>query len=316
MKPAPFAYLRPETEDEALDLLREHGDEARILAGGQSLVPLMSMRRVSPAAVVDITRLPGLAEVRDGQVAGAEVGGAEAGGAEVGGAEVGGTEVAGTEVGALVTQYGLEQRAGIDDALRECLPYTGHYATRHRGTVGGSIAYGEPRGELPVVLLALAGRARVRSRDAEREIAADELYVGPYATTLRADELLVSTRWPAAGLGRGSAFTELALRQGDFTLACAACAVTVRDGAIVAARVAVGAVADRPLLVGPAAEALVADGPRAAAAATRATIPGYGDHHASARYRRHLAGELVADAAARAIARAGGAPMTEGGADG
>ena len=101
-------------------------------------------------------------------------------------------------VGALVTQYALGERDELDDAVRECLPYTGHYATRHRGTIGGSIAHGEPRGELPLTLLTLGGSARVQARGSEREIQAEQLYTGPYRTSLKADELIVSTRWPVA----------------------------------------------------------------------------------------------------------------------
>ena len=129
MKPAPFRYQRVESLDEALAVLDEYGDEVSVLAGGQSLVPLLNLRQRRPAIVLDITRLPGLADVSEDEHAMA--------------------------VGALVTQYDLGERDGIDDALRECLPYTGHYATRHRGTIGGSIAHGEPRGELPLTLLGL-----------------------------------------------------------------------------------------------------------------------------------------------------------------
>jgi carbon-monoxide dehydrogenase medium subunit len=288
VKPARFQFIRAETIEHALELLSEHGDEARVLAGGQSLVPLMNMRQVRPRMVIDITRLDGLGEVTvdDG---------------------------ASLRVGALVTQYGLEQHPGLDPVLAECLPYTGHYVTRHRGTVGGSIAYGEPRGELPLTLLALGGSARVRSRAAgEREVPADELYVGPYVTSLAPDELVVETRWPVAGAGEGHAFTEVAQRRGDFTLASAACTVRVGGGTVVSARVAVGAVADRPLLVPEAAEALkdsAADGDLAHAAeragqATSEAISGYDDIHATAAYRRSLAGVLVGEVVRRALERA------------
>ena len=135
--------------------------------------------------------------------------------------------------------------------------------------------------------------------------------MGPYRTSLRPDELIVSTSWPRAGSGEGRAFAELAQRHGDLTLAAAACAVSLSDGEIVGARVGVGAVADRPLLISAAAEALIgrrADDAAvdAAAEATRAAVPGYDDHHASAEYRSHLAGVLVKTAALRAMERAGG----------
>jgi CO/xanthine dehydrogenase FAD-binding subunit len=284
VKPAPLSYRRAESIEHAVTLLGEHGDDARVLAGGQSLMPLLNMRRLTPKLLVDITRVPGL------------------------------DRVDGPEVGALVTQFALSEQPGIDDAIGECLPYTGHYATRHRGTIGGSIAFGEPRGELPLVLLTLGGAASVRSLGGEREIAAEDLYTGAYTTTVETDELLVSTRWPQARPGEGRAFTELAQRHGDFTLACACAVVIVDQGEIVEARIGVGAVADRPLLLDGAARALIGssaggagaqDAIAAAADATTHGIHAYDDHHASARYRRHLAGALVADAARRALDRAG-----------
>lgn len=285
MKPAPFAYARVETAEHAVRLLAEHGDEARVLAGGQSLVPLMNMRRVRPRVVVDITRVGGLADV--------------------------GADDGALRVGALVTQYALEQHDGLDPALAECLPYTGHYVTRHRGTIGGSIAHGEPRGELPLTLLALGGTALVRSARGERAVPADELYVGPFETSLAADELIVETRWPQAGPGVGSAFAELAQRRGDFTLASAACRVRLDAGRIISARIAVGGVADRPTLVPEAARALegqAADESAASRAgqAASAAVAGYDDIYATAGYRRRLAGVLVTDAVERALERARG----------
>ncbi len=292
MKPAPFDYRRPETLEEALGLLGEHGHAARALAGGQSLMPLLNMRRVRPAVLVDITRLPGLGRVAD--------------------------EGPMLSVGALVTQFELGELAGLDDALRECLPYTGHYATRHQGTIGGSIAYGEPRGELPLTLLTLGGTAIVRSLRGEREITAERLYVGSYRTSLAADELIVRTLWPRARAGEGRAFSELAQRHGDFTLGSAACALRVSDGRIVDARVGVGAVADRPVLVPEAVQALIGGfatetTAHAAGRVTATAVAGYDDQFATAPYRRHLAGVLVADAARRALQRAGGQHGKHGG---
>jgi aerobic carbon-monoxide dehydrogenase medium subunit len=285
VKPAPFSYLRAESLDDALEVLNSRGADVGVLAGGQSLVPLLNMRERRPEIVLDITRIPEL----DGIV----------------------FDQGAMNVGALVTQYDLGEHPDIDDVLRECLPYTGHYATRHRGTIGGSIAYGEPRGELPLALLTLGGSARVRSRTGQRDVAADQLFVGPYRTSLEADELVVSTRWPSPAVGEGRAFVELAQRHGDFTLASAACTLTVSDGEIVAARIGVGAVADRPVLVDDAARALIglaanasaADG---AGAATRAAVRGYDDHVASAAYRSHLAGVLAGAAVSRAMERASG----------
>jgi CO/xanthine dehydrogenase FAD-binding subunit len=132
MKPPPFHYVRAQSLDDALELLHERREEVDVLAGGQSLLPLLNLRQRRPEIVLDITRLPGLDGIGGGPDA--------------------------ITVGALVTQYDLGEHPDIDDMLRECLPYTGRYATRHRGTIGGSIAYGEPRGELPLTLLTLGGR--------------------------------------------------------------------------------------------------------------------------------------------------------------
>jgi CO/xanthine dehydrogenase FAD-binding subunit len=254
VKPAPFRYERAESVEHALDLLAS-GD-AKVLAGGQSLVPLMNMRRVRPAVLVDITRVDGLADVT------------------------------GPQVGALVTQTDFERHVATRRAVADCLPYTGHLATRNRGTVGGSIAHADPRGELPLVLLALGGSATVASRRGQRTIAAEDLFAGPYRTTLAPDELLLSTTWPEP---RGQAFAEIAQRHGDHTLAAAACALG-EDGA----RIAVGAVADRPLLC-PAAAAALADGapPAAVGRVAGEEIETVGDLHGSAAYRRHLAAVLV-----------------------
>src|SRR5919199_4426390 len=212
VKPARFAYARPESVDEALDLLAAHGPGARPLAGGQSLVPWLNMRRIRVDALVDITRLHGLdaATIADGEL----------------------------RVGALVTQTALEAAATPLPVVAECLPFTGHLATRNRGTVGGSIAHADPKGELPLALLAAGGSAVVASsRRGQRTVTADALFTGPFETALPPDELVLETRWPVPGPGEGEAFEELAQRQGDFTLAAAACRIRLGDGHVAAARV-------------------------------------------------------------------------------
>jgi CO/xanthine dehydrogenase FAD-binding subunit len=288
VKPAPFAYARPATVEEALDLLAAHGPGARPLAGGQSLVPWLNMRRIRVDALVDITRLPGLdaASVVDGEL----------------------------RAGALVTQTALEAAAAPLPVVAECLPFTGHLATRNRGTVGGSIAHADPKAELPLALLAAGGSVRAAGRRGERIVDADTLFTGPFQTTLGPDELVLETRWPLPAPGQGDAFEELAQRQGDFTLASVACRVRVRAGHVAAARVAAGAVADRPLLVHEAGEALTglpagdeeaaARAAKAAGDAAAAAVPGIDDVHGSAAYRRHLTGTLVRRAVTRALRRA------------
>jgi CO/xanthine dehydrogenase FAD-binding subunit len=287
VKPAPFRYVRPGTLDAALAALEEEPG-ARVLAGGQSLVPLMNQRRERPGALVDITRLPGLdtVEARDGRL----------------------------RVGALVTQTGFEGVTGLAERCplaHDCLPYTGHLATRNRGTVGGSIAHADPRAELPLALLTLGGAAEVAGREGRRTIAAEDLFAGSYENTLTPGEILVATDWPTVDDLSGQAFAEVAQRHGDYTIAAAACALRIgRDGRVTAARVGVGAVGDRPVLVPAAADALtgVAIDDDAADAAGRAAAAAIAepleDIHGSARYRRHIVQVLVARTALRAWERA------------
>ena len=287
MKPATFRYRRPETLDQALAELGEHGSGASVLAGGQSLVPLMNQRRARPAVLVDITRLPGLGQVTDapGRL----------------------------RVGALVTQAAFEHAPGLAGRCPialECLPFTGHLATRNRGTVGGSIAHADPRAELPLALLVLGGAAEVASAGGRRTIAAEDLFTGPYESALRPDEILVATAWPTTDELPGQAFEEVAQRHGDYTIASAAVALRIQDGVVASARVGVGAVGDRPLLVPAAAAVLtgrVVDEETAEAAARAASDAienPLEDIHGSAAYRRHLAGVLVARTARRAWERA------------
>ena len=287
MKPAPFRYVRPDTLDEAIEALGATPG-ARVLAGGQSLVPLMNQRRARPAALVDITRLGGdlgVVDARDGRL----------------------------RVGALVTQTAFEdvpELARRCPLVHECLPFTGHLATRNRGTVGGSIAHADPRAELPLALLALGGRAEVAGRAGRRTLAAEDLFTGPYENALGDGEILVATEWPTTEALPGQAFEEVAQRHGDYTIAAAACALRVGDdGQVVEARVAVGAVSDRPLLLGAAAAALTGaavDDARAEEAghAAAAAVEPIEDIHGSARYRRRLVEVLVARTARRAWDRA------------
>jgi len=292
VKPPPFDYARPASVEEALALLAEHGDEAKVLAGGQSLVPLLNMRFARPGILVDVNRVPGLDEIaeEDGRV----------------------------RVGALVRQAAF----GSSDAVlrrlplaAECVPHIGHFVTRNRGTVGGSIAHADARAELPVVLAALGGSAVAASRRGTRTIAAEELFVTHFTSALAPDELLVETLWPAAAPGAGFAFEEFALRTGDYALGMAACGLRVQAGRVTEARVAVGAAVDRPTLL-PQVAAIVTGNavePQAAReageAASRAVAPADGVH-ASAAYQRHLAAVLVERVLLRAFASAvaGGPP--------
>ncbi|MEZ5101056.1 MAG: FAD binding domain-containing protein [Thermoleophilia bacterium] len=275
MKPPPLDYARPETVEEAVATLAEHGDEAKVLAGGQSLMPLLAMRFARPAVLVDVNRVAGLDAI----------------------AEADGT----LRVGAVVRQNDLAASALARRAVplaTRAIPWIGHFVTRNRGTVGGSIAHADARGELPLALAALDGRAIVASTRGRRELTAGELFVTHFTTSLEPDELLVETVWPVAGPGWGFAFEELAQRAGDYALGMVAVALRADGGRVAGARVAVGAAVDRPARLAAAEAALAGravddEASREAGAAAAAAVDPPDDLHASGRYRRHLVGLLV-----------------------
>jgi CO/xanthine dehydrogenase FAD-binding subunit len=279
VKPAPLEYRCAESVEEAVGLLAEGGPDAKVLAGGQSLVPMLNMRLARPALVVDVNRVAGL----DGIVA----------------------ENGHVRVGATCRQRAAERSAPVRERvplLAACLPFVGHAATRNRGTVGGSIAHADAAAELPLALVALGGSVVAESVRGRREIAADELFVSHFTTALAPDELLVETLWPAARPGTGFAFEELALRHGDYALAMAACALLVEGGAVAEARLVLGAVAARPTLVDVrlAGRAVDAEAVREAAEAARAAVSPSGHLHASPEYLRHVTGVLAGRAVLRA----------------
>ena len=283
MKPPAFRYERPATLKEALSLLAEYGDEARPLAGGQSLVPMLNLRLAAPGVVVDLNRLAGLDGIG---LADGEVG-----------------------VGALTRQRTLERspEAAAIGALADGLPLVGHVATRNRGTVGGSVAHADPAAELPLALLALGGSVVVEGPDGRREIRAGDLFAGFLTTTLRPGELVTEVRFPVPRVREGSALLEVAQRHGDFPLAAVAVSLLVDgDGRIGAARVAAGAVAQRPLLLPETADALVAGvSPEEAGRLAAGLVDPAGSLHAPPDYQRHLVGVLVARAVTLARQRAG-----------
>lgn len=283
MKPPAFRYERPLTMAAALELLAEHGDEARPLAGGQSLVPMLNLRLAAPAVVVDLNALPGLdhLEAAEGTLS----------------------------VGALTRQRTLElsPEATAIGALADSLPIVGHVATRNRGTVGGSIAHADPAAELPLALLALGGSVVADGPGGRREIRAGELFAGFLTTTLQPGELVTEVRFPLPRPGEASALLEVAQRHGDFPLAAVAASVRLdADGRVAGARIAVGAVADRPLLLSGAAESFVAGASAEMTGQIAAVeVDPSGSLHAPADYQRHLVGVLVARALTRSVHRAG-----------
>ncbi len=194
MKPAPFEYVRPESLEEALSALADAGDDAKVLAGGQSLVPALNMRLLRPSVLVDINRVLDIDNVRD--------------------------ESGALVVGATVRQ--ADQRLRAHPVLAAVLPHVGHTVTRNRGTVCGSIAHADAAAELPLAFVVADGIAVAASKRGRREIPAAELFHGPYTTALCPDEVLVETLWPPLGDDEGFAFEELAQRGGDFALCMAA----------------------------------------------------------------------------------------------
>ena len=224
MKPAPFDYVCPETLEEALAILSEFGEDAKVLAGGQSLVPTMNMRLARPATIVDINRLPGLAEMynHNGSV----------------------------HIGALVRQADVEREPRIPQAiplLALALPHVGHRQTRNRGTICGSLAHADPSAEVPLVAVAINAEIETQSARGSRRIEAGAFFDSFFTTTLAADELVTGASFPARSEGCGYAFEEFALRHGDFAIVATACAVRVAaDGKLKALSIVLGGVGERP----------------------------------------------------------------------
>jgi len=286
VRPAPFEYFAPRTVEEALDLLARHGDEAKLLAGGQSLVPMMNMRLVRPAVIVDLNRVAALGALRE--------------------------DAGGLRLGALVRQHALERDARIAAAaplLAEAAPVIGHLQTRARGTVGGSLVHADPAAELPACMLALDAVFHLRSARAAHACRAQDFFRGLLATALEPDELLAEVEIPVSAPRSGHGFAEVARRHGDFALA-GACAVLGLDAAGVCrqARLVIFGVGDGPHLA-RATAGLVGERPSAArlaevGRAAAAEIDARGDLHATAEYRRHVAAGLGARALGSAAARA------------
>jgi CO/xanthine dehydrogenase FAD-binding subunit len=295
VKPAPFEYHRPESVEEALALLASHGYDAKLLAGGQSLVPAMNFRLAQPAVLIDLNRVPGLDYVveRDGAL----------------------------RIGAMARQAAAERServAALAPLIAEALPHVAHPQIRNRGTMGGSIAHADPAAELPAVMLALGARFHVTGPNGARTVDAEDFFTGLFGTALEPEEILLELEVPARPHRGGWLFTEVSRRHGDFALAGVAAAVRLDDGGRCAeARIALLGVGDGPVLARGVADVLegseVSDeAVRAAAdAAARDVDPPY-DIHASAAYRRRLVEVLVRRALPTAFARARGEGEGEG----
>jgi 2-furoyl-CoA dehydrogenase FAD binding subunit len=218
VKPAAFDYVRAESVAEALDVLAQEGPDARILAGGQTLIPMLSMRLARPRVVIDIMHLPELNRIErtSGMI----------------------------RVGAAIRQGELERQNDLvstQPLLAAVLPWIGHAQTRSRGTVCGSVAHADPSAELPLVLIALGGEIELRSRRRSRRVQAASFFTGMMSTDRKDDELIEAASFPAARAGTGYAFREIGRRHGDFAIVACAAMVDART-----ARLAIGGVADRP----------------------------------------------------------------------
>ena len=266
MKPAPFRYLAPRSAEEALSYLAEYGYDAKVLAGGQSLVPTMNFRLAQPAVLVDLNRASELFyvnEVADGTV----------------------------HLGAMTRQRTVEQSAVVArrvPLLHATMPHIAHVQIRNRGTIGGSLAHADPAAELPAVMVALSAQFRLRSLQGERTVAAEDFYIGLFTTDLQPDEILAEIVVPPPPPRTGWAFQEVARRHGDYALVGAAATVTLAaDGRCSAARLIYFSVGDGPH-----------HGPHRAASAGRSTARNRrhrrgrpprrpGGHRAAGRYPRH-----------------------------
>jgi carbon-monoxide dehydrogenase medium subunit len=285
MKPPKFEYHAPSTLDEAIALLVRYNGDAKLLAGGQSLVPLLNFRLARPAALIDLNRIPALAYIRehDGHV----------------------------RLGAMTRQRAIEFSPMVArrlPLLREATRWVGHLPIRSRGTIGGSIAHADPSAEYPAVLTALDGEVVARGPKGERTLSSGALFETYLTTTLAPDEILTEVRLPAMPDGAGWAFEELARRHGDFAIVGIAAAVW-RSGGRVRARLATAGAGGTPRRLRAAEEIVERDGLGAAAieaAGRRASelVEPDADIHASADYRRHLAGVLTERALTRAAERA------------
>lgn len=274
MRPGAFRYLAPTSLDEALESLAEHGDEATLLAGGQSLIPLMNLRLARPEVILDLNRVPGLDGIAlvDGEL------------------RVGAL----TRAAEMVTS---DTVVGSLPALSRAAAFIGHPQIRHRTTVGGNIAHADPSSELPGALAALEGSVVLRSTRGERIVGWDEFIISTFTNSREPDEMVVDVRFPVRP-GWSYAYDEVAARHGDYPLAGVFAGVQIEDGIVRGMRLAAVGVADRPVVLAATSQAAVGGGLDAVTIAhlgvsAREEVPAQEDAHASSEYRRWLVGTLV-----------------------
>jgi CO/xanthine dehydrogenase FAD-binding subunit len=287
MKPPAFDYTAPDSVDEAVAALAAGGEEAKILAGGQSLVPLLAFRFAQPTLLVDLNRIGELAYVRDG-------------------------DDGGLALGAMTRTHELEVSPLVADRwplAAAAVPFVGHRQIRNRGTVGGSIAHADPAAELPAVALASRAILVARSPRGTREIPAADFFQTYFTTALEPDEILTEIRVPRPAPRTGAAFVEVSRRHGDFALVGAAATVTLNGEGCVDAQVVLVGVGDRPVAVSAAGELLrgsevTEETAREVGAEASGTIDPSSDLHASGTYRKQVASVVTRRALLQAAARA------------
>ncbi len=285
MKPVAFDYYRPDGVPEAVALLAELREESAILAGGMTLGPMLNLRMARPRAVIDISRMQALTAIdmhADVVVTGAGV----------------------VQANALRSPL-LAREVPL---LRLALPYVGHFQTRNRGTLGGSVAHADPSAEIPLCLVVCGGTVVLQSRRRERRVRAEDFFLGALTTERQPDEMVTALEWPPAAPDAGHGFAEIAERHGDFAIAAAACQLRLAgDGRLENIALGVGGVESRPLRIDvqsfigrPAAQAAAEIAEHAAA-----SVSPMEDHAASADFRRALTRELTARVIEQAVADAG-----------
>lgn len=285
MKPSNFDYYAPTNVDDALALLKSDLGDARLLAGGQSLLPMMNFRLARPAAIIDLNRIPDLSYIRrDGDV---------------------------VSIGAMTRQRTIEFSpvVGTDlPLLREAIKFVGHLPTRSRGTIGGSIANADPAAEIPMVLQTLGAEVRVRGPQGDRSIAADDLFVDAMTTSLTPEEMVVEVRLPVIPRGAGVAVEEFARRHGDFAIAAVAVMVVGEGARCRKACIATAGISSHSNRLRAAEQLLEEHGLTEGAIAKAAKLAGQqveplSDNNASAEFRRHLTSVLAERALQRAAAQ-------------
>jgi CO/xanthine dehydrogenase FAD-binding subunit len=288
MKPAPFKYIAATSLEHALSLKAECGDDAKFLAGGQSLIPTMNFRLAQPAILIDINRVEGLGAIRrrDGGC---------------------------VRVGALARYRSLERDSGIASVfplIAEALPHIAHPQIRNRGTIGGNLSHADPASELPAITVALGARFYIQAATRERWCAASDFFAGPLTTDLQPDEMLVEVELPLPKPRTGSCFMEVARRRGDFAIVGIAAMITLgQQDECANVRLAFCGVGETPVDASSAADVLVGQAPteeaiRDVAASVQTMIDPSGSVHATADYQRHIAGVLTERALQTAHQRA------------